>query len=413
VDILLKACIRFTQPSVFNDPFEMSPVFTGAATAAELGSTHEMIDLAQREFETLSDEDRSRISFSEFMEAFVEQFNRALLDQGAIEELISDLLPRFNSTTGVLSLAEKSENLLMWSHYADQHRGFVVEFDADHAFFDQRREEQDQFHRVCKVLYSGDRPHTTIAGFLGPHSLLTKSAEWSYEQEWRMLVDLPDFPHQTLTHADDEIHLVALPPTCITRILLGHRMPDEKRAEIADLVSKDRRYSHVTVLQAELDRQKFRLNFDSLANHYFERGKALVQRAARWGAREKVAKDKPRWEPLLDASLIDLAKAIQLAPNVKEGWMLRATVLLLLEREEQALEDFSRAILLDPKDALLHAMRGQIYVNLGQWGRAESDYQRAVRLGMPETQELLDAVRQAKVEEANQRTELLTATEVS
>jgi Protein of unknown function (DUF2971)/TPR repeat len=400
VDILQNARIRFTQPTVFNDPFEMSPVFTGAGTAADLRACDELVDQARAVFEGLPDDVRSRFTFDQFLEKFVEQLNEQLLDQGAIDELMLIKLPEFYSQTGVLSLAERPDNLLMWSHYADQHRGFVIEFGADHPFFDQRQEDNDHFHHVCKVRYSADRPNTTIAGFLGPHSLLTKSAEWEYEQEWRMLAAFPRFPHESLTSGDHEIHLVSLPPTCITRVILGHRMPDDKRAEIVDLVTKDRRYAHVAVLQSELDRKKFGLNFRSLAEHYFERGKASVQRGVRWGAVEGNPKSKEHWAELLGASLGDLGRAIQLAPNEKNYLMLRATSFQMLGRQEEAIEDYSRAILLDPKDALLHALRAEIYLELGQLDRAERDYQRAVRLGMAEAQAYLDAVREAKAEQA-------------
>ncbi len=41
-----------------------------------------------------------------------------------------------NSHIGALSLSETFSNVLMWSHYASQHRGYVIAFDASHAFFD-------------------------------------------------------------------------------------------------------------------------------------------------------------------------------------------------------------------------------------------------------------------------------------
>ncbi|EPJ44297.1 MAG: hypothetical protein OFPII_35920 [Osedax symbiont Rs1] len=37
---------------------------------------------------------------------------------------------------GILSMTERIDNLLMWSHYADSHTGFVIGFDPSHDFFD-------------------------------------------------------------------------------------------------------------------------------------------------------------------------------------------------------------------------------------------------------------------------------------
>ncbi|WP_205631947.1 DUF2971 domain-containing protein, partial [Aliivibrio fischeri] len=41
----------------------------------------------------------------------------------------------FYRNYGIISLTETKDNLLMWSHYANEHNGFVVEFDARHEFF--------------------------------------------------------------------------------------------------------------------------------------------------------------------------------------------------------------------------------------------------------------------------------------
>jgi|SRR5580658_5344823 hypothetical protein len=48
------------------------------------------------------------------------------------------LMSSFERRHGVLCLSEAPANLLMWAHYADSHRGFVVEFDPASPFFCQR-----------------------------------------------------------------------------------------------------------------------------------------------------------------------------------------------------------------------------------------------------------------------------------
>lgn len=94
-------------------------------------------------------------------------------------------------TTGVSCLSESDSSLLMWAHYADHHRGFCVEYDLL------------EINRILKftavpVIYSTQR---TCFDFLNPQSieedaqkllvqsLTSKSPEWSYEKEWRIIRD--------------------------------------------------------------------------------------------------------------------------------------------------------------------------------------------------------------------------------
>jgi hypothetical protein len=45
-----------------------------------------------------------------------------------IEHQVRDGVSRANAQIGILSLSAKSDDLLMWSHYADGHRGLCLEF---------------------------------------------------------------------------------------------------------------------------------------------------------------------------------------------------------------------------------------------------------------------------------------------
>jgi len=50
---------------------------------------------------------------------------------------------------GMLCLSGKWDNTLMWSHYADDHRGFMIEFSGEDPFFN---------FGFGKVVYSAERP---------------------------------------------------------------------------------------------------------------------------------------------------------------------------------------------------------------------------------------------------------------
>lgn len=92
--------------------------------------------------------------------------------------------------TGVLCLSTKFNSPLMWSHYADQHHGICIEYDVSGI-------APNSLHRVRygesrEVLASqirdwiiADNPDTR--GAIERACLLTKSKEWGYECEWRLI----------------------------------------------------------------------------------------------------------------------------------------------------------------------------------------------------------------------------------
>jgi K+-sensing histidine kinase KdpD len=40
---------------------------------------------------------------------------------------------------------------LLWAHYADAHRGFAIEFDPYHPYFNRRRTDKDELYHLRKV----------------------------------------------------------------------------------------------------------------------------------------------------------------------------------------------------------------------------------------------------------------------
>ena len=92
-------------------------------------------------------------------------------------------------TTGVSCFSELNDSLLMWAHYANNHRGICVEYDLIEV------NRVTQFTAI-PVIYSDERPcfrffdpksieKDTYRLFI--HSLTSKSPEWSYEKEWRIV----------------------------------------------------------------------------------------------------------------------------------------------------------------------------------------------------------------------------------
>lgn len=77
-------------------------------------------------------------------------------------------------------------NVLMWSHYADSHKGFCVKYAFDTELFDPTKyAKRDKLLLVDKIKYSAtidicDEPSIRMA-------LLEKSDFWKYEKEMRLI----------------------------------------------------------------------------------------------------------------------------------------------------------------------------------------------------------------------------------
>ena len=95
------------------------------------------------------------------------------------------------SEVGIVSLSRDPKNILMWSHYADFHKGFVVEFKIPKKLPLSQRGNIDSWLFPLPITYSEQRPVYKYGIDNDDESLkkllLTKSDIWSYEQEERVI----------------------------------------------------------------------------------------------------------------------------------------------------------------------------------------------------------------------------------
>ena len=250
-DIFEVKSIRFTQPVLFNDPFESKPHLTYGLTLEEIKqalskswSEYGWSTEAVREFE------------NSVSREFLEDFSSLSYDHH--EEIYDNI----GSNIGVLSLTEKCNNLLMWAHYAQSHEGFVIGFDPSHHFFSSRKND-GQIGELQKVRYSNERPKKSINSVSLFDVYLTKSKEWEYEQEFRLLrhLDTADtkFPVEPYP-----VCLFKLPPSCIRSVLFGCRMNDTVRDRILSTLKSDADYSHVQTSRMIVSRDTYEIFTGSL-----------------------------------------------------------------------------------------------------------------------------------------------------
>jgi hypothetical protein len=198
-DFLTKLRLRFTPPHEFNDAFEMLPRVDGDVRKLE---RHVAIRLAKKHYRKAGFASATEFR-REVRKHLGPAYERELFDD-VHERFLKGLQKNVGKYVGVLSLTRNPSSLLMWAHYADCHRGFVVEFNPMNSFF---RLEGGP------VIYARRRV-PLIEGQTEGEILLTKSREWAYEREYRFF------------GAADQCsnYLVPIPLGAIKAVYLGCRM---------------------------------------------------------------------------------------------------------------------------------------------------------------------------------------------
>ncbi len=123
------------------------------------------------------------------------------------------------------------DKLLMWSHYASSHNGFVVEFNPKHPLF-----ATDEFGEVH---YANERPdvEATPSKDLG-EILFAKSCEWKDEHEWRLVQTINSLKCATRRDGKTLCYL-DLPPDSVRAVYLGCRIPAGCCVELLDSLKKE------------------------------------------------------------------------------------------------------------------------------------------------------------------------------
>ena len=141
----------------------------------------------------------------------------------------------------------------MWSHYAANHQGICIEYDAKEFLTNE-----SILKKLHPVIYKEELfdayPYTTFFGvgaeqnpLLASIAACHKSNEWSYEEEWRLIS--PVSPENN----KPEYNLTYRPKG----IFLGAKIP-EKDKELLTAIAAD---VQIPIFQASLEWNGFKLEF--------------------------------------------------------------------------------------------------------------------------------------------------------
>ena len=163
-----------------------------------------------------------------------------------IDKFDKELNEWANNIFRVGCLGTDYKNKLMWSHYADSHTGFCIEYDFNNIKW------ENLLVYPLPVLYSKERPLIPYYIWGGKDiekakkelmiGLLTKDIVWSYENEWRYIIS-----------KQDKTELVMPPISCI---YLGANIENDNKIKIMNIAKK----FNIPVKQMKIDRGKYALH---------------------------------------------------------------------------------------------------------------------------------------------------------
>jgi hypothetical protein len=285
--IIANRTLRFGRPSAMNDPFDINidDLFETALTDwrnAEVAILVDMLSANPAEYaERVGVPPEDAIAISGIINAGTAAQREellAILTSPVIDDMYPQLKAMFEAleseksaivtqfkNSGIFCATRNKSNLLMWTHYADQHKGVALGFHPDIA--------RDSFLRLLEpVSYSNIRPRfyrpldplVRSTPSSDPDAMraftrsLThvKSTEWAYEEEVRVVI--PD-----CIPAGQDATFLPYYPTELVELNIGHRLTGEARDKLvaaAVALNED-----VSIFQARMTAGAYSLSFERIA----------------------------------------------------------------------------------------------------------------------------------------------------
>jgi Protein of unknown function (DUF2971) len=98
----------------------------------------------------------------------------------------NNIIEEIRKNIKVFCLSSVNDNILMYSHYAEKHRGICLEFlVTNDPFFDTL--DYVRYKKMIPPFHAFNENKNLIQNELKEIEVLTKSCQWSYEEEWRIL----------------------------------------------------------------------------------------------------------------------------------------------------------------------------------------------------------------------------------
>ena len=157
----------------------------------------------------------------------------------SIEKWISSILANQTKTIGLMCFSATCKEPVLWSHYAEKHRGvaFEVEYDCKPNNPIEIKYPTDRFvidgARYADLQHNEPALKEYLLPFMKP-MMSQKSSSWGYEKEYRIYFDLVNDPNIQTSGGH---YFIPIPDNFLTRVILGYKCPLEEQ-DVAKALGK-------------------------------------------------------------------------------------------------------------------------------------------------------------------------------
>lgn len=235
-----------SSPLYFNDPYDCDFCMQRDALEGIL-DRETLIQALGKKFK-LKKNEKNRILKTKNIENTIQKI---LQDHGAslngswmhvLQNGLNDCMSKIKNSVRVVCLSEVYDSILMWSHYAQNHTGFCIEYDF---------EENNMFYkRLYPVKYTKDRYAISKADMSNSNThwiyktICSKSDVWSYEKEWRIVT--ANFEEMVLKNLEGK-YVFDL-KTNIKSFYLGAKIAENFKKEVIEFGQKNNIHVYQMVL---------------------------------------------------------------------------------------------------------------------------------------------------------------------
>ncbi|MGA7949410.1 MAG: DUF2971 domain-containing protein [Thiobacillaceae bacterium] len=172
--------------------------------------------------------------------------------EGALHEILDRV--------GLLCLSATAASTLLWSHYADGHRGVCIQFDAEIGLFQAAQQVRytDRVPVINRLVDTNDE--------MLMKSVFTKGEDWSYEEEWRVMARWRDEDRieqhlarfealRTFLKSQNGPGYYDFPREAIRSVILGSRIEPSAEEWLREMLA--RAYAPISIKRMESSRTEF------------------------------------------------------------------------------------------------------------------------------------------------------------
>lgn len=193
----------------------------------------------------------------------IEANDPALMAINLQQQIQTEAVKHQFDTTGIFCGTYNKNNLLMWAHYADKHRGVVIGLKPDVS-------KDSALVHMRPVTYTDERPNFVEQSEVGSGKtsaqlaeesfyrvLFTKGTDWQYEQEIRMAIPM-------VIPIGKKMWLMNVHPTEIVEVYLGCRLDAHSTEGEAIINLAKATNPNVHLFQTKTAKRYYQLHFEPI-----------------------------------------------------------------------------------------------------------------------------------------------------